>query len=126
MEVKEEEKSNMELESVASRVAEEALDEEEESSEGEDIENFIQPVGRICSCTFWCTGLLTYSINVQSWRGSFSQLIHSSPLPSFVVFHKDSTGGITPERRAFHPFVLYVNVGVQADLAHWVTQEATL
>jgi len=37
----------MELESVASKVVEEALAEElEESLEGEDIEVFIQPVGQ--------------------------------------------------------------------------------
>jgi len=45
-----EEGSDMELESVASKVMEQALEEEEDSSEGTDIKQFMYPVGPVCLC----------------------------------------------------------------------------
>jgi len=43
-------KSDMELESITSRVMEQALDGEGESSEGMDVEQFMYPVGPIYFC----------------------------------------------------------------------------
>jgi len=40
---------DVEPDSVASQVAEQVLQEEEESSDGTDVEQFMYPVGRICS-----------------------------------------------------------------------------
>jgi len=40
---------DVEPDSVASQVAEQVLQEEEEESEGTDVEQFMYPVGRICS-----------------------------------------------------------------------------
>jgi len=81
---------DVELESVASSVAEQALQEEEESSEGTDIEQFMYPVGTICSCPLVEYRLIDPRILIQSQRDTGLPSTPLSPLPSYVVFRTNS------------------------------------
>jgi len=112
---------DVELESVASRVTEQALQEEEESSEGTDIEQFMYLVGPICSCPLVEYRLIDPRILIQSQRDTGLPSTPSSPWPNYVIFRMSSRGWMTPEFREVRPGVTYVNVGVQADLLHQVS-----
>jgi len=112
---------DVELELVASRVAEQALQEEEESLEGTDIEQFVYLVGTICSCPLVEYRLIDPRILIQSQRDTGLPSTPLSPLPSYIVFRTNSRGWTTPKFREMRPGVTYVNVGVQADLLHRVS-----
>jgi len=75
---------DVEENSVASQVAEQVLQEEEESSDGTDVEQFMHPVGRICSRPLVEYRLIDLRILVQSQRAIASPSIHSPPVPSYV------------------------------------------
>jgi len=75
---------DVEENSVASQVAEQVLQEEEESSDGTDVEQFMHPVGRICSRPLVEYKLIDLRILVQSQRAIASPSIHSLPAPSYV------------------------------------------
>jgi len=75
---------DVEPDSVASRVTEQVLQEEEESSDRTDVEQFMYPVSRICSHTCMGYRLIDSRILVQSQRAIASPLIPSPPVPSYV------------------------------------------
>jgi len=75
---------DVEENSVASQVAEQVLQEEEESSDGTDVEQFMHPVGQICSRPLVEYKLIDLRILVQSQRAIASLSIHSPPAPSYV------------------------------------------
>ena len=112
---------DVEPDSVASQVAEQVLQEEEEESEGTDVEQFMYPVGRICSRPLVEYRLIDPRILVQSQRDIGLPSTPSSPWPNYVVFRMSSRGWTTPEFCEVRPGVTYVNVGVQADLLRQVS-----
>jgi len=76
---------DVEENSVASQVAEQVL-QEEESSDGTDVEQFMHPVGRICSHPLVEYRLIDLRILVQSQRDIASPSIHSPPVPSYILW----------------------------------------
>jgi len=75
---------DVEPDSVALQIAEQVLQEEEELSEGTDVEQFMYPVSRICSRTRVGYRLIDSRILVQSQRAIASPLIPLHPVPSYV------------------------------------------
>jgi len=103
---------DMEPDSVALQVAEQVLQEEEELSEGTNIEQFMHPVGTICSRPLVEYRLIDPRILIQSQRDTGLLSTPSSPLPSYFVFRTSSRGWTTPKWRKVRSGVTYANVGV--------------